>query len=387
MDDAISGAVAPPAGAARQAKFAYIDAVRGWAILLVITNHVGSRFVELAYPVKKLTNYGWFGVQLFFLASAVTLCFSWRRDRAAFGTKTRHFFIRRFLRIAPMYYLAALFYALVWPPAGQATLGHVLSTLLFVNAWTPEGIPTTPGWTVVPGGWSIGVEFTFYAMFPLLLAMVTSLKRALGFLAATLAGAVACNTAALAWFGGTPAPALSHFLYFWMPNQLPVFALGIVLFYALSRAMGGATWPAWRGNAAGAAIFLGIAGVAEHPWHPDYFSAQLMPPAMLPVSLLLAAFVFVLARAPGSLFTHGVVRRIGVLSFSCCILHFYFVAEIPNWSAGLIDPSATGVRAILLCGVLWVATVAATCLAGTVTHRFIEQPGIMLARRLCARKG
>ena len=64
-------------GAVVSQKQGYIDAIRGWAILLVITCHTGGMFPELPYPIRKLTNFGWHGVQLFFLASAVTLCMSW----------------------------------------------------------------------------------------------------------------------------------------------------------------------------------------------------------------------------------------------------------------------------------------------------------------------
>ena len=88
----------------------YIDAVRGWAILMVITTHVGDRFPELPYPIKKLTNFGWHGVQLFFLASAVTLLMSWHRQNTPNLASVRSCFIRRFLRIAPMYYAGALIY-------------------------------------------------------------------------------------------------------------------------------------------------------------------------------------------------------------------------------------------------------------------------------------
>ena len=41
-------------------------------------------------------------------------------------------------------------------------------------------------WQVVPGGWSIGVEFSFYFMFPVLACYVISLKRSLIFFASSL---------------------------------------------------------------------------------------------------------------------------------------------------------------------------------------------------------
>jgi len=152
---------APDAG-----KEAYIDAVRGWAILLVIISHVGGMFPEMPYPAKKLTNFGWHGVQMFFLASAVTLLMSWnRQSRRGLGA-VRSFFVRRFLRIAPMYYMGALIYYVAEPPASDFDIAQMLRSFSFVNAWHPDWIPTTSGWMVVPGGWSIGGRIHFLCPVP-----------------------------------------------------------------------------------------------------------------------------------------------------------------------------------------------------------------------------
>ena len=65
----LSDLAAPDAG---KSRLEYIDCVRGYAILLVITTHVTDAVPELPYPVHKITVFGWYGVQLFFLASCVT---------------------------------------------------------------------------------------------------------------------------------------------------------------------------------------------------------------------------------------------------------------------------------------------------------------------------
>src|ERR1700733_9049273 len=83
-------------------RYAYIDALRGYAILLVIAVHSSQYFTNLSPNVTALANQGARGVQLFFVASAMTLTMSWtaRHD----GPKA--FYIRRFFRIAPMFYLS-----------------------------------------------------------------------------------------------------------------------------------------------------------------------------------------------------------------------------------------------------------------------------------------
>src|SRR6185437_8663436 len=91
--------------------FLYIDCVRGYAILMVITCHVTYLYPQLPYPIHRLAASGWYGVQLFFLASCVTLLMSWNGEVAKHGSvNVINFFIRRFFRIAPAYYAAAVLY-------------------------------------------------------------------------------------------------------------------------------------------------------------------------------------------------------------------------------------------------------------------------------------
>ena len=57
----------PARNSAEAPKFAYIDCLRGYAVLMVMITHTTYAFAGLPYPVHKLGAYGWHGVQLFFL--------------------------------------------------------------------------------------------------------------------------------------------------------------------------------------------------------------------------------------------------------------------------------------------------------------------------------
>jgi len=372
----------PPASRESPAKLGYIDAVRGWAILLVITAHAGGRFPEMPYPVKKLTNFGWHGVQLFFIASAVTLMLSWSRRTEALPAATRHFFIRRFLRIAPMYYFGALLYFLVDGIPGEFSLAQLLRSLLFVNAWHPEWLPTTKAWSVVPGGWSISVEFMFYVLFPLLASLLTNARRAALFLAATLPLATLANGAAAGWLRDYEVQAAHNFLYFWFPNQLPVFAAGILLFQLLRK--GPASISRGAGLTLSGAVILFCIYIAERPVGIGYLRTLAEPPLILWATLALMVFVYALAKGPATWFTHPWVQRVGVLSFSAYVLHFLFIGHLPEWSGGLINTNATGLAAIGMFILLWVCAVPCTLVTAALTYRYIERPGMALATRWIA---
>jgi peptidoglycan/LPS O-acetylase OafA/YrhL len=184
-------------------SYAYINCLRGYAILLVITSHLPYSYPELPYPVRRLSLLGMTGVQLFFLTSCVTLLMSWRGEVSRLGrADIGAFFLRRAFRIIPTYYLGGLFYLWLDPPAHGFDLARFLTAYGFVNLWLPLTAPTMGQWAVIPGGWSVSVEFTFYALFPLIALLVTTLRRAIVFTLVALVLAILANRAGfLLWRG------------------------------------------------------------------------------------------------------------------------------------------------------------------------------------------
>ena len=57
-------------------KLDYIDIARGIAILMVMLVHTSQAVNGVSQLVGDIDRYGQMGVQLFFVASAYTLCFS-----------------------------------------------------------------------------------------------------------------------------------------------------------------------------------------------------------------------------------------------------------------------------------------------------------------------
>jgi peptidoglycan/LPS O-acetylase OafA/YrhL len=373
-------------------KFAFIDALRGYAVLLVITCHTGGMFPELPYPLKKLTNFGWHGVQLFFLLSCVTLLLSWRSDEAKNRASVTDFWTRRLFRIAPMYYLAALLYFLVETPPSGFDLGQLLISFTFINAWHPTFIPTVPDrWMVVPGGWSIGVEVTFYFMFPLMALLVRSMRGAIVFCGIALAvGCIANSIMNSALHGNYSAPAIGNFLYFWFPNQLPVFALGTVLYFIvqwlrakpeqaiaiLLRRYGTLIIPA---------CFAAGVAAANLPF-PAYlpFAFPLVVPALLVASLIFMIVVAVLGNDPRSPFINRLICSLGQVSFSAYLLHFAVLHKLPQLLPSVFDVGATGWRAVFVWFLLWLVVVPMTHALSMITFRTVENPMIDVGRRLLA---
>ncbi|EOC1330540.1 acyltransferase, partial [Cronobacter turicensis] len=169
----------------------YIDFSRGVAILLVIMVHTGQHVSGFDGFLKKITSWGQMGVQLFFVASALTLCISWH-SRGNERRKGLKFFIRRFFRIAPLYYLGIVFYfALSWVDSRYMegyfarnfnyTPSRVMDNMFFLH-----GLSQRSNNNIVPGGWSIGAEFLFYFSFPIIMMASTVVFKRNGLLKISL---------------------------------------------------------------------------------------------------------------------------------------------------------------------------------------------------------
>lgn len=318
---------------------------------------------------------------------------SWRSDERNGNANGRKFLYRRLFRIVPMYYFAGILYFLIEPPSAGFNVWQLIPSMTFVNAWNPLWTPTVPGrWIVVPGGWSVGVEFTFYFCFPIIATMIRSMRSAVIFFVASLVLGCAVNT--LMYPGLVNAfgsGATEEFLYFWFPHQLPIFALGTILYLAIEYLRGNpASLIAAFAMRSGYAIATaaGIVMVILAELLPP-IRLSLDPPAFLP-TLVLASFAFmavalVVALRPANILVNPVICLFGKVSFSAYLLHFFVLHKLPIILPTVFDRSATGMSAIAACAALWVVALPLTLGLSFVTFRLVESPMIRFGRSVIER--
>lgn len=161
-----------------------LDVLRFIAFLLVFTSHllprdrgslsliVGERTADLAALVINATG---FGLSLFFFLSAYLITALLVREAEATGRiDLRRFYVRRCLRIWPLYYVAlciAVIYE-IWAMTQGAGPGHwrmILMYAFFVGNWYYQSSGVV--WPVNPMTplWSISIEEQFYLLWPLLI--------------------------------------------------------------------------------------------------------------------------------------------------------------------------------------------------------------------------
>jgi peptidoglycan/LPS O-acetylase OafA/YrhL len=311
---------------------------------------------------------------LFYVVSAFSLFLSYKQRSAVGPFSYPAYFVRRLARIAPMFWLAiALNLAIsglaprYWAPDG-VTWSDVALTALFLNGLKPDAITS-----VVPGGWSIAVETTFYLLLPLFFVGVRSLRAAL----AVFAICLFVGTAACAWYFQAHyadyTDANRYILYsfawlLWLPAQLPVFALGIVLYFMREKLPAvpglGACWFAFAVALLAVSLYLPSDGLMR-----NYLIASL-------------GFVFLCMAAMNgdmTLLDNAFLRLVGKISFSIYLLHFAVLTVGHKLNERFFHVTETGNLKFIAA----LAIVVPACIGVSyLTYRFVELPGMRLSGRL-----
>jgi peptidoglycan/LPS O-acetylase OafA/YrhL len=159
---------------ARRTRWLELDALRAFAVMLVVWSHSTNRAIGLT---------GFEGVLLFFVISGflITHILLEARGAAPPTTILRAFYLRRFLRIFPIYYVVLFLTALAGVPNVRDGL-----------AWHAAYLSN---WYYALGGpldkavhlWSLAVEEQFYLLWPwcALLLSRAALRAALGLMIVT----------------------------------------------------------------------------------------------------------------------------------------------------------------------------------------------------------
>ena len=353
---------------ARQ-HFPALDGLRGVAILLVILTHVSTGWwaarsifdapakfeptFHVWWRISAIAEAGSYGVQLFFIVSAFTLTAT-RQNWIDKGLA--YYAGRRIARVGPGYWLAGIAYTVLagtsprlWAPHGVSPLDFVIAAL-FGSAWQGGA-----SWAVVPGGWSVSVEVSFYIVLPFFLRVI---RGRVGAAVLCLVASAILAQVIRPWLLSRPVYAYQAFCF--PLAQLPAFMCGIVAALAVER------WRVLRlPGAAYTALGLAVFVVAFK---------ELLPPAwllmpLIPFSVLCAAATALSAAHPPLLLRIGVARKVGEVSYSMYLVHFGLL--FPSLQASLWLFPGAGLAAMLMhFGLTSIGAFGISLL----THRFIEQP-------------
>ncbi len=169
-----------------------LNGVRFWAAFLVLLDHL-----ELFKPYFGITQFwseaqsahlGRTGVTVFFVLSGFLITYLLLKEKELGGIGIRNFYVRRILRIWPLYYLIVALCFFVAPYIGilqvegyaEAVHNDLAAKLfLFVAMMANVAfvlLPTVPFGNVL---WSVAVEEQFYLFWPHLMKRAGSVLHAM----------------------------------------------------------------------------------------------------------------------------------------------------------------------------------------------------------------
>lgn len=345
-----------------------VESLRAYAAFAIVIFHV-IHMVGAPVP-QSLEFMKWFfgyGVPLFFVVSAFSLAYGYA-GRLSGTSRITEFYLRRLLRITPLYYLAVgaqllALHAVGAPQPSLAALALSLTFLFNLNPALVDGI--------APASWSIGVEMLFYAALPVVLAVAKTLARTVALTAAFLGVMILFSLATVS--AGLPHAFMVHGVLF----NLPYFGAGLIAFHLI-----GTTPRKWGGPIAFGALALLVA-----IWGVVQVSGQAFAP--LPQQLLYQAFWSVpfamlclgMALDPPRLLSNRLTQFLGKISFGLYLGHPHVIFVLN--SLGVYErihrlPGGSGVTFPLS---VFVTSLAVIPLAWLLFW-FVESPGIALGRRL-----
>lgn len=350
----------------------YIDSLRGLAVLGVILVHC-SQVGANNYPflIANIFRNGALGVQLFFMISAFTLFLSYNNRKKSENNTKLNFFIRRFFRIAPLYYVAIGYYLFQNGFGPRPTLGdmdyvsnaNIIANFLFIHSFNPYWINS-----IVPGGWSISVEMLFYCFLPLLATRITNFNKALVFLIIALALKMCSDFFITAIPHHNEEGYWTNFIFFYFPSQLPVFASGIVLYFLITQ-KGIQESLQWT-----YLFVLGLLLLVHQML--DYNTVHIS------VCLVYLFLILALSRRENKLIVNKFFIYLGKLSFSLYLFHFAAIHWMGQW--GLLDLiSSDRVYSSLLNFACRFALLLGFSIVGAnVLYYVIEKPFLSFGKKL-----
>jgi len=362
----------PAAVSRTEEHLGLIDYVRTVAILLVLGFHLliesfGHRELmeaRLNFTDGNLSHlflalmpfsYGFIGVSIFFFVSGFCIHLSHARSKRQ---EYKVFFVRRFFRIYPPYFLALCFFAFAFPYTklqsfSPINIAQVVSHVLLVHNLDPRSFYGING-----AFWSIGVEVQLYAIYPLLLLLVRRLgwNKAL-FITAAIEMSIRGASGLPSWISCSPFCA-------WFS-----WSIGAKLAddYLNGRPLILAKCPLW---------LWPLLSVVTY-FHQPLFAYN-FPCVALSTATFVAYFMSRPAvRTPLPRMVSNALRQIGVISYSVYLLHGPLLAFLPHkiraaFPAHQFSPLEIGFCLLFFCGFI-------LCIS-QLFYRFVELPGIALGK-------
>lgn len=350
-----------------QNRFAHIDAMRAFAVLLVVVAHAG-----LGHIVP-----GGSGVTIFFAISGFIITFLLLRERDNTGTfSVAGFYLRRVIKIAPPYITVILAPTLLYSLWAAVDWVGVLAQTFFAYNWIKtQGLAVLPGSEVV---WSLAIEEQFYIVFAAiwLLTIKSAYWRSITVISAC--AGILFSTGLRLFLASSSTQ--SDRIYYGTDTRLDGIAWGVlaavILHYWQSdrqthRRLVTALSKDWM--LCGAILIYLLSLVIRDEWYRDTFRFTFQAVASSLVILYgMLPGEGVIRKVFNSVVQSRILNLIGAASYSIYLVHLILNGIIRDEMTGM--PLAFSVTTLSLVGIM----------AGIVIYYLIEIPTHRFGKKLRA---
>jgi peptidoglycan/LPS O-acetylase OafA/YrhL len=339
---------------------------------MVVVTHCIQPVYQPPALLGFIASKGVYGVQLFFIVSSLTLFLSYEQRQKRDGAYTGvFFFIRRFFRIVPAFYLAIGFYSIALVFKHQILFGvweslNVLNIAVYAMFLSLFYIPSM---IYLPfGGWTVHVEMLFYLLIPWLFKRLYNLRRALIFFIVTLLFSQILDVLVRVRLPSYYEP------YFWFPNQLPVFATGIITYWILKQ------YPLKTKVAGNKLFVLSIFWLVLVLWICRIYTVL---PEYLLVSIGFSLLVLAMSTGNFYVLENPLTKFMGRISYSLYLWHFAIV-EI-CWYFYKATSHFYGMRSLPAFILILAFTLSFGSVISWMSYHFIERKGMAWGKLLIQR--
>jgi peptidoglycan/LPS O-acetylase OafA/YrhL len=227
--------------------FPNLNSIRFVAALAVMIHHIELTKYWFGQPNIYTSSFvggvfGQLGIILFFVLSGFLITYLLLAEQQA-TISVKNFYIRRILRIWPLYYfivILGLFIlphikAMAVPGYTEEIHNHFLAkTLMFLSFIPDVAYAVYKHVPYAEQAWSVGVEEQFYVIWPLLIALVVRQKKTLGMLIGVIGFYTAIKIASIILNNRYEHNiAINDFYQFWQNFSIDCMAIGGIGAYLL----------------------------------------------------------------------------------------------------------------------------------------------------------
>ena len=364
--------------------------IRGWPFCAGDgpSSAKGSRLVSFtprARLINAVSNSGWAGVDLFFVLSGFLITGILWETRGQ-PNYFRNFYVRRGLRIFPLYYTYLLIYALLsmaWPKTiGPATHAHESLWAAFYGTNILIAVQQAVISPALTHFWTLAIEEHFYLVWPLLIYLVPARR--------------------MVWVcGGFVLAAILMRVAFWMHSDIYAacmfsacrmdgFAIGgLAAILCRQSAAIASLLPTARWTALVAFAVLG-ASLARHDGL-EWGSGFMLSAGLTLLALFFASCILVQIHGDRRMKSHRLLtaaplRFFGKYSYGLYVLHIPIQLVVNHWMRNMAGPSYEA-RPVMWMFFNSMAIVVLSIAAAWLSWRLLENPFLQLKRYFAPRPG